>query len=80
MRRVGILVGRADDAQVIPSYIGVFRDGLSKLGWVEGRNLRIDLRLTGEDADRTRVDAAELVSLAPDVIVTVTGAATRVVQ
>jgi putative tryptophan/tyrosine transport system substrate-binding protein len=79
MRRVGILVSRTETAQAIP-LIGIFRDGLSKLGWVEGRNLRIDLRLGGEDADRIRVYAAELVSLAPDLIVTVSGAATRAVQ
>jgi putative ABC transport system substrate-binding protein len=54
VRRVGILVGRTENTQVIPSYIGVFRDGLSKLGWVEGRNLRIDARFSGEDADRAR--------------------------
>jgi putative ABC transport system substrate-binding protein len=75
VRRVGMLA--AGPGQ---TYIDAFRDGLAKLGWVEARNLQIDLRSGGGDADRIRAYAAELVSLAPDVIVTGTLAATRAVQ
>src|SRR5215472_979188 len=60
--------------------LGSFRQELAKLGWVEGRNLRIDLRFAGGDVDRIRSYAAELVSLDPDVIVTVSGAATNAVR
>jgi putative ABC transport system substrate-binding protein len=56
------------------------REGLAKLGWIEGRNLRIDLRFTGNDPDRIRASAAELISLAPEVIVTGDGAAVRGVR
>src|SRR5262249_23708534 len=52
----------------------------AKFGWIEGRNLRIEYRFTTGDLIRMRADAAELAALAPDVIVTNGGAATRVVQ
>jgi putative ABC transport system substrate-binding protein len=51
-----------------------------KLGWTEGRNLRIDVRFGSSDSDRVRAYAEELVSLAPDVIVTTGAAQTRAVQ
>jgi putative ABC transport system substrate-binding protein len=72
VRRIGMLNAGG--------YIAAFRDGLAKLGWVEAHNLRIDLRVGGGDADRIRGYAAELTSLAPDVIVTSTVAATKAVQ
>ena len=45
-----------------------FVQGLQELGWTDGRNIRIDTRWTAGDADRMRRYAAELVALAPDVI------------
>jgi putative ABC transport system substrate-binding protein len=48
--------------------IAAFAQTLEQLGWSDGRNVRIDYRLSGADADKTRTDAAELVSLGPDVI------------
>ena len=80
MRRIAMLVGSTEDDQAGQTYIAAFRDGLAKLGWVEARNLRIDLRFGGGDAGRLRSYAAELVSLAPDVIVTNGRATTRAVQ
>jgi putative ABC transport system substrate-binding protein len=47
----------------------MFLNELARLGWVEGRNLQVDRRYGGGDPDRRRRNAAELVSLAPDVIV-----------
>jgi hypothetical protein len=47
---------------------GAFREGLQKLGWAEGRNLRIDYRWGGGSIERMRTYAAELVALKPDVI------------
>jgi putative ABC transport system substrate-binding protein len=55
-------------------------EALAKLGWVEGRNLRIDLRFGEGDPDRIRAYASELVGLAPDLMVTVAGPATRAAQ
>jgi putative ABC transport system substrate-binding protein len=74
VKRVGVLAGTDDER------ISTFREGLQKLGWIEGRNLRTDLRITRGDADRIRTYAAELVTLAPDVIVTTSFVATRAAQ
>lgn len=78
--RVGFLTALAENSQVFRDSTVVLREGLSKAGWVEGRNLRLDVRSAGGDANRLRASATELVSLAPDVIVTNTRAATRAVQ
>jgi putative tryptophan/tyrosine transport system substrate-binding protein len=80
VRRVGVLAGAAENDQGYQASIAAFREGLAKLGWVEGRNLRIELRFGAADADRFRAYAAELVSLAPDVIVAEGGAPTRALQ
>jgi hypothetical protein len=55
--------------------IGAFLQGLQEFGWSVGRNVRIDYRWGGGDAERTRKHAAELVALAPDVILTSGGTA-----
>jgi len=69
MRRVGVLESRAADDPEGRDRLAVFAQGLQELGWTDGRNVRIDYRwaATG-DADRYRAYAAELVALAPDVI------------
>ena len=74
MRRIGALVGADDDLDT-QTCIGAFRQGLQQLGWVDGQNVRIDVRAGSGDADRTRRYAEELVALAPDVIVTTGSAA-----
>jgi putative ABC transport system substrate-binding protein len=79
MHRVAMLAAGTEYDQSQAS-IAAFRDGLAKLGWVEARNLLIDLRFGAGDLGRFRAYAAELVSLAPDVIVTNSGATTRVLQ
>jgi putative ABC transport system substrate-binding protein len=48
--------------------INAFRDGLQRLGWIEGRNMRIDYRWGARDPERARAHAAEFVSLMPDAI------------
>jgi putative ABC transport system substrate-binding protein len=68
MRLLGCMLSAADHPYTIAS-LASFRQGLSDLGWVEGRNLRIDYRWYAGDNDRYTRDAAELVALAPDVIV-----------
>jgi putative ABC transport system substrate-binding protein len=80
MRRIGVLSGFTESDQLTHAGIAALRDGLAPLGWVEDRNLRIDLRFGGDDPDRIHAYAGELVSLAPRVIVTDTGATTRAVQ
>jgi putative ABC transport system substrate-binding protein len=58
---------RINDA-VGSARLAAFRDGLSQLGWIEGRNIRMDVRWSGGGSDETRKQAAELAALAPDVI------------
>jgi putative tryptophan/tyrosine transport system substrate-binding protein len=69
MRRVGMLETRAADDPEEQTRRAVFMQGLQKFGWVDGHNVRIDYRLAAADVDRSRKYAAELVALAPDVIV-----------
>jgi len=67
--RIGVLMSLAADDAVARARIGALQQGLQQLGWIEGRTLHIDYRwATGGDAELRRY-AAELVALAPDVIV-----------
>jgi putative ABC transport system substrate-binding protein len=71
MRHVGVLMpflAGDPEAQLRST---VFAQSLQQLGWTAGRNLQIDYRFAGGEADRIRRYAAELVALAPDVILTV---------
>jgi putative tryptophan/tyrosine transport system substrate-binding protein len=68
VRRVGALITADERDPVIQLRLGGFREGLQKLGWTEGGNLRIDYRWGGGSIERTRTYAAELVALKPDVI------------
>ena len=67
MRRIGVLVAVGDDPES-RGRITAFVQALQELGWTEGRDIRIDARWGGGDPDRFRRYAAELVALAPDVI------------
>jgi putative ABC transport system substrate-binding protein len=69
LRSVGVLFGTANDLEGL-ARAALFRQGLSELGWTEGRNIHVDYRWIGGDADRAKANAAELVSQKPDVIVT----------
>ena len=69
MRRVGPLWGLAADDPEGQARLAGFLQGLQELGWTDGRNVRFDYRWGATDADRSRTFAAELVALAPDVIV-----------
>jgi putative ABC transport system substrate-binding protein len=71
VRRIGALMNTAADDPESQANVAVFLQGLQQLGWTVGRNVGIDYRWTSGDADRVRRYAAELVALAPDVILTV---------
>jgi putative ABC transport system substrate-binding protein len=75
MRRIGILSSLAADDPEASRRLTVLAQALQELGWTEGRNVRLDVRWVGERTDRLREYTAELLALAPDVIVT-TGSAT----
>ncbi|HTE77726.1 MAG TPA: ABC transporter substrate-binding protein [Xanthobacteraceae bacterium] len=68
VRRIGVLMnGPADDPRG-QAAVAAFQEVLQQLGWSNGRNVRIDIRWGANDVDRDRRYAAELVALAPDVI------------
>ena len=75
MKRVGVLLPAAADDPVFQAYLGAFLQELALLGWTIGRNVRIDTRWATTDAAEIRRHVAELVALAPDVILA-TGAST----
>jgi putative tryptophan/tyrosine transport system substrate-binding protein len=67
-RLIGVLMGYAESDRTARSEVAALRDGLAKLGWTEGSNLRIELRWGSADPDRIRTFAKELIDLRPDVI------------
>jgi putative tryptophan/tyrosine transport system substrate-binding protein len=68
VRRIGVLLNAAAAEQEFQTYLASFTQGLRQLGWVEGQNLRIDVRWNAGDAGLSRTYAAELLGLMPDVI------------
>jgi putative tryptophan/tyrosine transport system substrate-binding protein len=68
LRRIGVLIGAVETDPESQARIVAFKEGLQALGWTEGRNVHIDYRFGSADLDLTRKYAAELVGLAPDVI------------
>jgi putative ABC transport system substrate-binding protein len=70
VRLVGILEGVSADAPGAKARHAAFLEGLRQLGWMPGRNVRIEVRYGGGDEAQTRKYVAELIALAPDVIVT----------
>jgi putative tryptophan/tyrosine transport system substrate-binding protein len=71
MRRIGVLYTQAEGDPQGQMRLAVFREELQKMGWIEGRNLRFDVRWGAADTRRIRGLVAELVALAPDVILAV---------
>ena len=80
MRRIGVLMGYAETDAAAQAQVAALRQELRKLGWEEGRNIRIDVRFPAADAGRVRAILMELMSLAPDVLVSNTNLVTAVVQ
>src|SRR5262245_50086315 len=80
VRRIGVLTSRAEGDPYQKAYLAALWEALARLGWVDGRNLRIDIRFPAVDLNRIRASAAELVSLAPDVILTSNGPTTDAVR
>jgi putative tryptophan/tyrosine transport system substrate-binding protein len=68
VRRIGILLPAAADDVVFQARVGAFQQALALLGWMIGRNVRIDIRWATTNAAEIRRHATELAALAPDVI------------
>jgi len=76
MRRIGVLMNFAADDPAGQARVLGFAQALAQLGWIDGRNARIDIRWGASDPEHIRRYAAELIALAPDVILTVASAIT----
>jgi putative ABC transport system substrate-binding protein len=76
VRRIGVLMGTAADDPQSQARTAAFAQGLAQLGWIDGRNVQIDTRWATTNADDIRRHAADLVALAPDVILAATGTLT----
>jgi putative ABC transport system substrate-binding protein len=75
VRRIGVLLPAASDDAVFQARFGAFLQELAILGWTIGRNVQIDTRWAGANANDIRRHAAELAALAPDVILAHSGTA-----
>jgi ABC-type uncharacterized transport system substrate-binding protein len=80
VRRIGVLMGLDENDPMLKPRISAFTQTLADLGWANGRNARIDLRWYGDDINRIRTLAQELVGSQPDIIVTYGSPATAAVQ
>ena len=80
MRRIGVLWAFSENDPEVGILLAGLTQGLSELGWTEGRNLRIDIRLAGDSVERMRFFAKVLVGLQPDLIHTTSTPATAALQ
>jgi putative ABC transport system substrate-binding protein len=80
MRRIGVLSSLAETDVEAQAWDAAFRKRLVELGWIDGRNIRIDYRWGAGSVDRLRLFARELVQLNPDALVTISTPATAALQ
>jgi putative tryptophan/tyrosine transport system substrate-binding protein len=80
VRRIGVLMNTGADEPESQARLAAYMQGLQKLGWAAGDNLRIDYRWSPGDLARLRKDAAELVALRPEVILAGVGPTTSTLQ
>jgi putative ABC transport system substrate-binding protein len=80
VRRVGVLMPYDETEPEGKARLSALTQGLSELGWTDGRNMRLDIHWAGGDNNRIRAVAQELVGLQPDIIVTGSTPATAAVQ
>jgi putative ABC transport system substrate-binding protein len=80
MRRIGVLLAGDENDPLTKSLISAFTQALAALSWTDGRNVRMDLRWGGGDADRIRALAQELIGVQPDIILIDSTSATAAVQ
>jgi putative ABC transport system substrate-binding protein len=69
MRRIGVLSGNRENDPQAQRFLAAFNEAMRELGWIDGRNIKIEVRWAASDLDRMTTLAKELVSLQPDLIV-----------
>ena len=80
VRRIGVLMSSDENDPMFKPRVLAFTKALADLGWTDGRNVRVDLHWTGDDINRIRALAQELVSLQPDIILANSTAVTAAFQ
>src|SRR5262249_57109834 len=80
MRRIGVLNDYAESDPVGLAQLAAFRDELGKLGWTDGRNVRIEHRAAAVDNEAIRTYAAEIVASRPDVVLAAGATITAALQ
>jgi putative tryptophan/tyrosine transport system substrate-binding protein len=80
MRHIGVLWAFSENDPEANTLLSALTQGLSELGWIDGHNIRMDVRLAGDDVERMRLFAKDLVGLQPDVIHTTSTPATAALQ
>jgi putative ABC transport system substrate-binding protein len=80
VRRIGVLQPYDENDPVAKTTVSAFTQALAGLGWIDGRNMRMDLRSGGGDTNRIRASAQELVGLQPDIILAGGNVATAALQ
>src|ERR1700689_2178170 len=80
MRRVGVLMPYFEGDAEGQASVAALQRGLQDLGWMEGRNIRFDIRWTGGNPDMARTFARELIAMNPDVIVPSSNQITSILQ
>ena len=80
VRRVGVLMAVPESDSEYQAFLAAFREGLQKLGWTEGRNIRIDTRWAGPEVESIQRFAKELIALQPDLIVSQSTPTTAVLK
>ena len=79
-RRIGVLVSSVETDPAVHGWIAAFRQSLEQLGWLEGRNVQIELRFTGDNYERLPQLVQEMVAFNPDVIFASATPAVRALQ
>src|SRR5258708_4170020 len=80
VRRIGVLMWGDENDPAVKSGVSALRQALADLGWTDGRNVRMDLRWHGDNTNRIRALAQELVGLQPDILLADSIPATAAVQ
>jgi len=80
MRRIGVLMAVPENDPEYQAFLAAFREELQKLGWAEGRSVRIDTRWAESDPELTQRFAKELIALQPDLIVSQSTPTTAVLK